>query len=473
MLHRLLPRVVPASRASVVDPEPTVNHTLLERKVSLPYINRISPELLSDIFTHSHQQSENWLTGRVRSDEAPLLLLQVCKYWSAVATATPNLWSNMSYSLTANIGWANVGRAERDSAMINNWFQRSDSPLSLRLDIMYSFAAAERNTHPVLDTFIAYCHRWQTINLSLYERLIPTMNAVKHCPLLRTLEISVAGFSPESPHTLDAFEYAPLLRNVTLHIHPRTIKIPWARITQCSVEGGYECLDIMRQSSNVVTFSLELQEIPRSTILPPIILGSLFTLNIFSHVSDLHPILDHIVAPVLANITFRSSMVYASTQPFPIIPFLSRWSSTLESMTLRHIHLTEQELIRCLRETPLLRTLMIEEHNLSTCVGRTLLRALHPGVSDSLCLVQNLQSMVLEGSFVGFCGEFFVEMVESRSWKYAKVVNNHPHAIPEYAQLKMIVLKSKTKPIMGEEVMRRLDKMNGDGLLDVRICIYD
>ena len=467
MLHRLFPKVFSADKPSAFTHTFATGRVLLEQHNGcIPHINLIPPELLSDIFTHAHHTSDNWLTGSVRSYEAPMLLLRICKHWSAVATATPNLWSNMSYTLEVDDGWANVGRADRDSAMINNWLQRSDSPLSLQLDTTSFFVVSERTTHPVLDVFVTHCHRWQTINFSLYERLIPVLNTVKCCPMLRAVEIAVAGLSLKSEHTLYAFEHAPLLRDVTLHIHPQMIKIPWGQLTHCSIEGGYECLDIMRQSLVVETFSLELKGTSRSSILPPITLGSLLTLNIYSHVADLHPILDHILAPALADITFRSSAMYGSTQTFQFVPFLSRCSSTIQSIALCHVHPTEDELIRCLRETPSLRKLTIKEVILANCVGHTLLQALHACGGSSICLVRNLQEIVLCGSFAGWDEDLFVDAVESR-WRMAKVVNECPNAIQNLGclQLKKVALMFASYHTMSKQTYRRLDEMKGEGLL--------
>jgi hypothetical protein len=186
----------------------------------------------------------------------------------------------------------------------------------------------------------------------------------------------------------------------------------------------------------VETFSLELKGTSRSSILPPI------------------------------DITFRSSAVYGSPQTFQFVPFLSRCSSTIQSIALCHVHPTEDELIRCLRETPSLRKPTIKEDTLTICVGHTLLQALHAYGGSSTCLVRKLQEILLCGSFVGCDEELFVDVVESR-WRVAKVVNECPSAIQNLGclQLKKVALMFPSRHTLSKRTHRRLDEMKSEGLL--------
>lgn len=59
------------------------------------HIHHLAPEILGDIFFHCVPTSSS-LPAVVSFNDAPLLLLQVCRYWRQIAWRTPYLWTSLN-----------------------------------------------------------------------------------------------------------------------------------------------------------------------------------------------------------------------------------------------------------------------------------------------------------------------------------------------------------------------------------------
>lgn len=420
---------------------------------------RIIPEVLSLIFLQSYYASHNYHFGTMsRSREAPLIFLQICKHWSAVALATPELWSSLGYRLSRV-----SEKSNRDAAMINQWLARAKAcPLWLKLRTSSDF---DQSSHPVLETFIFYSHRWQHVDFALPPSIFPALNAVKgSLPLLRTLEFTLPDiFSIDAPR-LDAFGGASSLRSLALlqNIRPRMVEIPWLQLTQCSICVDTEGLDIFHCLSNIakltLTFDLD-ATLPQSQFEPPTRLPFLRTLSITClRMSNPASLWNSLIVPALSDINFRRYVGQTNSWAPEIYPFISRWASTIRRLTLCNAHLGDDELVRCIREITLLEKLEIDEEGRSDYVSNDFMRLLQFDPDSSPCLAPKLQYIGFKGFYYLFDDNVFMDMVASR-WRPRLVSGDAAHQV---SCLKAVMLRPHRA--LDRQAVNRLDKLKEEGL---------
>lgn len=108
---------------------------------------------------------------------------------------------------------------------------------------------------PAILSVFSHSSRWR--DAELYFPTQPesskAFSIIKGCiPMLRRLEFKlrhVDNFEPES--VLDAFEFAPQLREVSLgyRVSPSILKLPWDQLTTCSVRCSInDCLETLRRN---------------------------------------------------------------------------------------------------------------------------------------------------------------------------------------------------------------------------------
>jgi hypothetical protein len=421
-------------------------------------INQIIPEVLSLIFLQTYYASRNYHFGSVRSCEAPLIFLQICKQWSAVAYATPELWSSLGYIL------GHVGeKSGRDAVMINQWLARAKTcPLWLKLRTSSYF---DQSSHPVLETFIFHSHRWQHVDFALPPSVFPALNTVKgSLPLLRTLEFTLPDIFSIDPPRLDAFGGASSLRSLALlqNIRPRMVEIPWPQLTQCSICVDTEGLDVFRHLSNISKLTLMFNldaTLPQSHFEPPTRLPFLRTLSITClKMSNPASFWNGLIVPALSDINFRRSAGQTNSWAPEIYLFISRWASTIRRLTLCNAHLADDELVRCIREITLLEKLEIDEEGRSDYVSNDFMRLLHFDPDSSSCLAPKLQYIGFKGFYYLFDDNVFMDMVASR-WRPRLVSGDVAHQV---SCLKAIMLRPQRA--LDRQVVNRLDKLKEEGL---------
>lgn len=81
--------------SSVDDMQENENELSLEAETT--FINRLSPEILAQIFLLC-LPTHNWETqpSSLKNSEAPVVFGRVCSYWREVTYSTPALWSRVS-----------------------------------------------------------------------------------------------------------------------------------------------------------------------------------------------------------------------------------------------------------------------------------------------------------------------------------------------------------------------------------------
>jgi hypothetical protein len=383
-----------------------------------------------------------------------LIFLQICRHWTAVALATPELWSSFGYMLTPL-----DERSNYNAAMVNQWLARAKAcPLTLTLTSSSSF---NRPSHPVLETFVAHSRRWQHIDFTLPTSTFPTLDAIKgSLPLLQTLEIACRPGVPA--HKLCAFEDAPSLRSLTLATNitfPHLISVSWTQLKRCSMYVGPQCLEIFQHLANVSKLKLTLdQQSPLHTFKDPINFPLLRTLCIVClGLPDPAPFWDMLVVPILFDIAFKRNAEYTSSWGPQVLHYVSRWP-TVRRVTLCNAHMTDDELVRLVQSIPLLEKLEIDEEERSDYISNAFMRLLQFDREASPCLAPKLQYIGFKGFYYQFDDEVFVDMVESR-WLTKSDIGDAPHQV---SRLKAVMLRPER--VLDRKAVARLNKMKGEGL---------
>ncbi|KAJ7685787.1 hypothetical protein DFH06DRAFT_1075407 [Mycena polygramma] len=296
-------------------------------KSTLSPIRRLPPEILGEIFSCAvyatfHFRDISEVLSPV-SHHAPWLLTRICHRWSAVALATPALWSMVFLNLD-RIG-------ERGAAHMTNLYLERSQNMPLTLRIMNEHGASRPN--PVLDAAMSSCERWEIVDLYVPLALVHQLTTIHgRLAALRTLLISIDLDTPDDEFW-DTFAIAPQLRSlqvlcwqIDLFLAP-PFSLPWHQLTRVCTTFTYnhEVLFAPRELSNVVECKFAFGRfdlLPRDTeivLLPH--LRSL-TLQIENDLDEPMPfqkgtsLLDFLNAPSLQVLTTRETADEAAVLGF-------------------------------------------------------------------------------------------------------------------------------------------------------------
>ncbi|KAJ7662947.1 hypothetical protein B0H17DRAFT_1093024 [Mycena rosella] len=217
---------------------------------------RLPEDIVRDIFVACLPSNRNAL---ILSDEAPLLLCQICSAWRQLALLTPRLWASV-HIVVPNPPVLNV-LAE----MVTHWLNRSGAlPLSISVVFSRTWKIGQTNL-PLLMPLIGFSRRWQDIELTVNHVTCTALETLSpdDVPLLKS--INIRGIQRRIPGGVGifhdgidnveslAFLNTASLRSVTvaqgsdLHKFP----LPWAQLRGLVVENeGIQyahAVDILRQ----------------------------------------------------------------------------------------------------------------------------------------------------------------------------------------------------------------------------------
>ncbi|KAJ7633164.1 hypothetical protein FB45DRAFT_1003310 [Roridomyces roridus] len=208
-------------------------------------------EITSEIFmqflpSYPHRPS-------VIGPQSPSFLLQICRRWRDVASATPALWSTMKLKLY------NPRHHAQQRDLPKMWLQRSGNcSLSLLLDYLKGVEDEESIVEECIDALLSHASRWQDM-----EMLLPLeglRNIAGSMPLLRSMTMGMESGEerPETPVAL--FTDAPALKRVVLYgsFDPFLVALPWSQITSLTAEAVYakEAVEILRHATIQDYFSI-------------------------------------------------------------------------------------------------------------------------------------------------------------------------------------------------------------------------
>ncbi|KAJ6599996.1 hypothetical protein DFH09DRAFT_1021343 [Mycena vulgaris] len=311
----------------------------------------IPPEITSDIFV--------WCSaldlGSPDSARPPLLLLQVCRAWRAIALSVPALW-DMIHDLECRV-------PEIMENLITTWFSRAGArPLSLELTYV-----GESESFHMHSLIRQHASRLQFLDLYTDGNCFFDLADIRPFPLLRTLTLgSFNGMLKDTGTPIAVFSGAPLLRHLSLEaIAPSALLMPWAQLTKfVAIELSlHDCLGALRSATSLCEFERGFstpEEEEESISDEPLFCHSRLN-SLFIHANDGvdYNILEFLALPGLQELQLGARFgEWTEDLNTIVLDFLSRTFPTLRKFTVGmspsvpiqwlHIttHLTTLDLIR-------------------------------------------------------------------------------------------------------------------------------
>ncbi|KAJ6493328.1 hypothetical protein C8R45DRAFT_185855 [Mycena sanguinolenta] len=121
-------------------------------------VRRLPDDIMQEIFLAARPAGRN---PAIISDEAPLLLCQICKSWRTIALTTPSLWASL------HIVVPSLPDLPQLMEKVTAWLGRSGT-VPLDISLIYSRTSDTRDDiSPLISILLAVCRRWRTMELAL------------------------------------------------------------------------------------------------------------------------------------------------------------------------------------------------------------------------------------------------------------------------------------------------------------------
>ncbi|TFK76397.1 hypothetical protein BDN72DRAFT_830963 [Pluteus cervinus] len=373
-------------------------------------IEKLFPELLSEIF---QQCIPPGVPLRPASTAAPLLLTQVCSYWTAVATSNPLLWRSLRIYVH-NTTKSNI-------ELVKLWLARSrGAPLNIAFS-----ALPNSDALPIFDLLVSHSYRWGTVDLvipvTLFQRLTST---AKGFPALNALSIHLSDVE-ETIYASNIFQTATSLKslNVEWDIHTLLGGLPYAHLTHLSVKcfSLQDIASMAQRCSGLVEWTINFDCVPvvmpgSSPIFSPITLQRLRTFNLYlPNPTNYGHIFDLLTLPSLQDLQVEDP--YFACPPWPLQSFaalVDRSACTIRTFYLSRLAIDDDQFISTLELTPRLQELRLQERRSGPwpSLSNNFLLRLTIGRDES-CLVPHLKVIVIERRFT-LNPDLFIDMIRSR-----------------------------------------------------------
>ncbi|KAJ7685721.1 hypothetical protein DFH06DRAFT_1289499 [Mycena polygramma] len=308
----------------------------------------LPPEILAEIFLHCLPPAYESMLPHFYS--APLVLCRVCRRWRDVATATSALWSKLHIAfdtmpMTHDLELYNLYKT---------WLSRArGAPLSLLVEQREQSQEEDPLARSAADSLIriivGLSRQWRSLEVDLTQQLANVMFPTEGTyPLLEDLDIW-------SDAAISIF-HAPQLREVSISPH---IRLPWHQLTTLRCYGASvpSCVDILRQSPNLLEVNFRLQGGPKPITTSIFHLDRLQSLALGSCGDMAHHlmhVLDCLTIPALKTLTLEFPEI-APTNESPYLSFrsfISRSSCQIHTLSLEYLPTMVTSLIACLQATP-------------------------------------------------------------------------------------------------------------------------
>lgn len=339
------------------DPTPTLSPD------NKAYINRLSVELLADIFVRCLPFAGCQYPAPKASD-APLLLCQVCGYWREAACATPALWASFY-----------VNPATIHRSLVALWLKRSEpSPLSFHLSASSS-PFGRKSAKAIFAMFLSNLNRWYSAHLKLDKSLckmilmLPpeTSSPVRHLGLdargctkeQRSRLLSITRLFPQLRRLMFSAPFALFSNAVPIS----TVDLPCSQLTHIRLTGGlsmYQCSQILFNCKQAVSCQFSgiygtSEPIPqRSSLLP--CLRSL-KLDSVANTCDLGVLLRFLICPAIRSLSLnQGKWRQPASDAQALHSFLTHSERGLHEFRLSDSNVAESDVLDCL-QTPSLQSI--------------------------------------------------------------------------------------------------------------------
>ncbi|KAF5378541.1 hypothetical protein D9615_007073 [Tricholomella constricta] len=386
-----------------------------------PLINRLLPiEILTQVFIEVCRNTG--LGPLYYTHLAPVTILAlVCPLWRDIAIPNPTLWS--SFRFTAGDSFRTD--TTRNMLPILRLFLQRSYPSDLAVCAQIQERSQDDSC---FNELALHSERWGHLHLDIFPRLISKLNTVKNrVSALKTLSLqtNLVNRGLQSNDVVDAFEYAPQLRNfATRGSMSSALRIPWDQITDLSFDPPDATgMEWAQQCSNLRSLTVYPTSLRNVDITHPLLHELSLSLGLFSPPDGLR-ILTCFTMPNLLSLHIKS---FSATKPFAwfhsaFLAFVARSPPfALRELAFVNVYtdMTAPQLIECLQVLPSLQTLKIIESCRNPLFAREICQALtrRPSEGRSMHLAPMLTTLHLtedEGQRSIIDPESLVEMVESR-----------------------------------------------------------
>ena len=414
----------------------------------------LPPEILGDIFKNCLNFC--WQDRVFDVREAPLLLSQVCIGWRDAVLSNAKLWSTISLYLQDSI-------SEAELSLVKTWLTRAGGhPLSIRVVDRW-----QRASHPVLDLILSCTDRWKHVEFCVAQTYFEANNL--DMPILESASFP-GGARWTQP--MNAFLLAPRFHRLYIGFPASShmLRLPWSQLTELHVDElqFHECLEIIRQSQNLIHCDLGITSWDNTESVPPptsqIVLSQLRIL-VVSTSSNVGDLFDHLLVPALLEIQLEQYGTQQTAWVDQFVSLMHRSSCVIEMLHLEcDRRIPDECLIRCLQSTPSLITLELGGYKASSLGKRAMTQLALRTSSREQPIVPKLRNLQLqyENNFT-FDDGAFADMVASRRDSYAAGVDGW------VSLLKTVHVSFFHRSVaVNPESLRRLRKLRDEGL-DIRL----
>ncbi|KIK65686.1 hypothetical protein GYMLUDRAFT_365884 [Collybiopsis luxurians FD-317 M1] len=335
------------------------------------YFARLPVELQTQIFLDCVPQPFGSLMD---GNQAPQVLLSVCKNWRDVAYSTSSLWSSFEVRFGT---WAlNFKDPGGDAVLITRmrlWLCRSRNyPLSVKLTYepgmpFPQHKSLSRLPVEALTLLVQHCARWRHVQLSMPNAFLAPLGASDlHLPLLNTLILNPSRLSSIWSETLDVRGLVSNCGQLTrLHVNlqaGRSLTLDDCLVilsqnpnltactlyTQCSFEGSHTIISAADSETLVLPALSELHLILYSNQSQPESFPETALANFLGRL-ELYDLKSLHIEWLLST----NGRAWTYSHP-AFVTFLESLKPSLETIRLGYLPYSEAQLIDCLEALPFL-----------------------------------------------------------------------------------------------------------------------
>lgn len=334
-----------------------------------PLISRLSPEVISSIFTfcvpitlaEANSQSEDFCDSTPQWS-TPWLLGSVCRYWKDITWSSPRLWTVIRIKLE----WRKLYFRSWEEIM-RGWFDRSGQ---LPLYIYVTAASYDRDPRksplylsPLIDIINKYSMRWYELHLCVEASLFSFFDV--DCPMLHTLKLTLFNDSQDNQITLQGASPIQLCLTRT---RLKSVQIVWNNITRAEFDHPQvgECLHFLKHAGQLAHLKLwdicEVTEddfpIPSSPILHRnlVTMKTVLNVSLNSVTAAWNILLNSITLPKLQRLHIHQKDLPTDL----LLHFVERSSCSLKDLHLEGLRNNEGDIDTLLESMPSLQCLKLE-----------------------------------------------------------------------------------------------------------------
>ncbi|KAJ6566468.1 hypothetical protein B0H19DRAFT_710957 [Mycena capillaripes] len=422
-------------------------HSLVAPVRSLP------SELVAQIFTlslevASEPESDVWRPAELalyRLAQVPLLIVsQVCSRWHSIALGTPSLWSTIQLNQTL---WHTPAIAAKAMGLLQSALTRGGN---VPLTVLVTSTAASPVHSPALELLAQHSARWRAATLKCHADHLQHLSNIRgSLPALETLEIRLQGTNLE---TVTLFQEAPRLCDLAVaedllpHVStPPLDQVPKIRCLHLASSDIAMAVAALSRLSRTNTFCMQFylddwSQFRSHTItlgLPPTTTSDVGRLCVeilgefFRHHCQqaLGALFAGLTLPCLEELRFESEFHSRFPLVWPQPQFLelarrSGFHTTLQTLDLSHVRITELQLLQCVNALPALEDLAVGDHErirgrgvnlelVSDTLLRTLTTSTNTATTDTSSLIPRLHTFRAR-SRLGFTDSLYLDFILSR-----------------------------------------------------------